>query len=158
MVYESSVHTIFALNMQIPAILDLPISVTSESGSIPRKISIESQLKLRSLYEYVDCCRQTLDEIQKDASLMNMQRASERLERFCFEADSWGFDALYEIALGLQVLLMNANGPVYSNGFWEALQKGLAMLSALLEECERDFRLRLATADTLDAITEASGN
>jgi predicted HicB family RNase H-like nuclease len=81
--------------MNIPAIPDLLTTATSDSGSISDQISIESQLKLRSLYEYLDFCRQTLDEIRQDISLPHIQRVSEKLERFCVEADSWGFDSLY---------------------------------------------------------------
>jgi hypothetical protein len=182
MVYGLSVHTIFAIIlefrtlifefMQIPILSEVLAGTTTERAGAPHKfpsgvvLSIQSQMKLRTLYQYVDSCRETLDEIQQDLvlyesgadGLVHLQRASGRLGSFCIEADSWGFHALYEIAHRLQMLLMNAGGLVYSNGFWEALQKGLAMLSALLEQCERDFRLRLAAADTLDAINQASGD
>jgi hypothetical protein len=144
--------------MHIPVIPDLLKLETRDRRSIPSPMSIESQLKLRSLYEYLDFCRQALDEIQRDIVSRHLPQASERLEKFCVEADSWGFDALYEIALSLQVLLLNASGHIQGNGISEALRRGLEMLSALLEQCERDFCYRLATADTLDCINEASGN
>jgi hypothetical protein len=158
--------------MQIPIIHDLQAGTTSDHLGAPTEIppgmvlSTESQLKLRSLCQYVDFCRQMLDQIQQDLLLyesspdgsVHLQRASERLGRLCVEADSWGFNAPYEISFGLQMLLLNSGGRVQSNGFWEALQRGLGMLSALLEQCERDFRWRLATADTLDCIAAAAGN
>ncbi len=129
-------------------------------------LSFESQLKLRSLYGYVDSCRLALDEIHRDLSLdrsgpdvlMNLQGASERLERFCIEADSWGFNALYEIALGLQMLVLNLGIRVQSSGFRELLQRGLSMLAALLDQCERDFCWRLAIADMLESIDQAGRN
>jgi hypothetical protein len=143
--------------MQTLLISELQRSVTSKSGTPPPEISVEAQLRLRSLYEYLDFCRQTLDEIPQDIASTDILRATERLERFCIEADSWGFDALYEIGLGLQMLLLNAGGRVHSHSFRDALRRGLSTLSALLEQCENDFRRRLATADTLDAISQASG-
>ena len=158
--------------MQIPVISELLSGTTRENRIPPALIpldmvfSIESQLKLRSLYQYVDFCKQTLEEIQRDLVLcesgpecsMHLKKASERLGKFCVEADSWDFGNLYQIAFGLQTLLLNAGGRAQSNRFWEALQRGLSMLSILLEQCERDFRLRLAAADTLDFIREAAGN
>ena len=125
-------------------------------------LSLESQLKLRSFYEYVDSCRDTLREIERDLMLAEaegfgrLQSATEKIEKFCIDADSWGFNELYEIALSLQMLLLNAGGRIRINGSWEAMQRGLGMLAALLEQCEREFRLRLATADTLDCINHAT--
>ena len=129
-------------------------------------LSIESQLKLRELYEYLEISRAILVEIQTDLSLLesnpedpaNLQRASERLESFCIEADSWGFNSLYEIGLGLQMLLINSGNHIQSDAVWDTLNRGLAMLSALLEQCEEDFRWRLAIADMLDSINQVSGN
>jgi hypothetical protein len=132
----------------------------------PRMLSLESQLKLRTLYEYVESCRTILREIHVDLSLFEAnpecmvypKRASERLENFCIEADSWGFNALYEIGLGLQVLLLNASSQLQGNRFWEALNRGVAMLSALLDQCESDFRWRLAIAEVLDCFNQAGQN
>ena len=129
-------------------------------------LSIESQLKLRELYEYLEISRAILVEIQTDLSLLesnpedpvNLQRASERLESFCIEADSWGFNSLYEIGLGLQMLLINSGNHIQSDAVWDTINRGLAMLSALLEQCEEDFRWRLAIADMLDSINQVSGN
>jgi hypothetical protein len=129
-------------------------------------LSIESQLKLRELYEYVEISRAILVGIQTDLSLAksnsedptHLQRASERLESFCIEADSWGFNSLYEIGLGLQMLLINSGNQVQSDAFWDTISRGLAMLSALLDQCEMDFRWRLAIADMLDSINQVSGN
>jgi hypothetical protein len=127
-------------------------------------LSIESQLKLRELYEYVENCLGVLGEIRKDLSLFEsnpedgtiLHKASERLEHFCIESDSWGFNALYQIGLSLQMLLLNAGSRIQDGVFWNALNSGLAMLSALLEQCENDFRWRLATADMLDSLGKLS--
>ena len=129
-------------------------------------LTVESQLKLRELYEYLEISRAILAEIQTDLSLLesnpedpvNLQRASERLESFCIEADSWGFNSLYEIGLGLQMLLINSGNHIQSDAVWDTLNRGLAMLSALLEQCEEDFRWRLAIADMLDSINQVSRN
>ncbi len=128
-------------------------------------LSLESQLNLRSLYEYIDSCRLALDEIQHELSLYDfdnnaasLQRVSERLGKFCVEADNWGFNATYEIALGLQMLLLNRGGSIHMDALWEMLQRGLRMLSALLEQCERDFCWRLAISDMLDCLNQAAFN
>ncbi len=127
-------------------------------------LSVESQLKLKELYQYVDICRTILGEIQADLSLYEtnpedaspLHRAAELLESFCFEADSWGFNSLYEVGLGLQMLLINPGNRVYSDAFWDTIDRGLALLSALLEQCEADFRWRLAIADMLDSINQVA--
>jgi hypothetical protein len=144
------------------------LEIGSRAGFAPpgSTLSIESQLKLRELYEYLEISRAILVEIQTDLSLLesnpedpvNLQRASERLESFCIEADSWGFNSLYEIGLGLQMLLINSGNHIQSDAVWDTLNRGLAMLSALLEQCEEDFRWRLAIADMLDSINQVSGN
>jgi hypothetical protein len=128
--------------------------------------SIESQIKLRELYDYVETSRATLKELRMDLSLLeshpgcstHIKSASDRLGGFCVDADSWGFNALYEIALSLQMLLLDCGWREQKNDFWEALNRGLTMLSALLEQCESDYRWRLAIADTLDCIKEAGRN
>jgi hypothetical protein len=150
--------------MQIPVIHDR-LAGTKEVENSPRvALSIKSQLKLRALYEFVDLCRSTLDEIERDlrhaefgtAGLIRLRKVSERLGRFGMEADSWGFNSMYEVAHGLQLLLLHNSGRVQRDECWEALQRGLKMLEALLEHCEPDFRLRLAVADVLDCISAVS--
>ena len=132
-------------------------------------LSFESQLKLRAIFDYVDACRLTLNGIRVDLSLdefspegllqrnnsMNLQRASEKLESFCVDADSWGFSALYEVALRLQMLLQNSGSRIKSDDFRKLLQRALSLLSSLLEQCERDFCCRLAIADMLDCFEQA---
>jgi hypothetical protein len=155
--------------MQMPINLKRTLEALDERGSLKdaiqcgAELSLKSQLKMRGLYDYIDSCRLTLDEIQRDLSLgqsgpevlMNLQSASEKLERFCVEADSWGFNALFEIALGLKMLLLNLGNRSQSNGFQELLQRGVSMLSALLDQCERDFCWRLAIADMLESFDQA---
>ena len=126
-------------------------------------LSIESQLQLRGLYEFVDACRMTLSNIRMDVSLLEshpgsatyVRRASEHLGNLCIEADSWGFDSLYEIALNLQMLLIESGSQEQDDDFREALKRGLTTLSGLVEKCENDFRWRLAVADTLNCIKSA---
>ncbi len=127
-------------------------------------LSIESQLKLRNLYEYLDSCRAAVDEIRRDLCLsvleqecvVDFQRASARLEKFYVDADSWGFDSLYEVALGLQMLLLNSAGRTQHDSVRDALRRGLAMVPPLLQQCERDFCWRLAVTDLLDSFGDAS--
>ena len=127
----------------------------AQLGFVP---SLESQLQLRSLYQYVDACQKTLNEIRADfylsqsspESLDVLQKAAQRLGRFCIDADSWGFSDLYDVASGLQVLLLDSRNRAQSDSFWVVLNRGLGMMSALLEQCENDFRRRLAVADMLE--------
>jgi len=126
-------------------------------------LSIESQLQLRALYDFVDACRMTLSNIRMDLSLLEanpgsdlyVKRASEHLGNLCIEADSWGFDSLYEIALSLQMLLLESGSQEQDDDCREALKRGMTTLSGLVEKCENDFRWRLAVADTLNCIRSA---
>jgi hypothetical protein len=127
-------------------------------------LSLESQLRLRALYDYVEASRAALADIETDFSLLetdpsyslSLKRAAERLRNFCMEADSRGFNFLYDISMGLQLLLVDSEGKKQGNAFLEALHRGIATLSALLDHCEGDFRCRLLIADTLDCINRAS--
>jgi hypothetical protein len=153
--------------MQIPIALKATHHLTGESHFGPSQpeppLSFESQLKLRSLYEYIDNSKATLEEIRRILSAgvsglcdpPNLKRAAEKFAVFCFEADSWGFDDIFDVAQGLKMLLSNSIGRTRMDGVLDALNMGLAMLSALLSQCEVDFRWRLATADTLDCINQA---
>jgi hypothetical protein len=57
-------------------------------------LSIESQLQLRALYDYIDACRMMLSNIRMDLSLLEShpgssayaKRASEHLGSFCIES------------------------------------------------------------------------
>ena len=157
--------------MQVPiSILGLTHELRNPAAAIQPGVvlSFESQLKLRSLHQYIDDCRIALSEIRADLSLdgftaegavnrpFGFQRASERLGKLCMETDNWGFDALYEVALRLQMLLMNGSGRIRSGEFCEILHRGLTLLSALLDECERDFCFRLAASDLFDSLDEAA--
>ncbi len=144
--------------MQVPVIPDFLTEITKGRREFLSVLTLELQLKLRSLYQFVDFCRELLEEVQRDSAAEQWQRASDKLEQLCVEADSWGFSALYEIAQGLRMMLMNAGERAASAGFRDALRRGLKMLSALLDQCESDFSWRLATADVLDCIKEASEN
>jgi len=145
---------------------DLRFAMERQSPYPPPELalSVESQLKLKELYQYVDICRTILGDVRASLSLYEtgsedtspLQRASELLESFCFEADSWGFNSLYEIGLGLQMLLINPGPRVQTEAFWHTINRGLGLLSALLEQCEADFRWRLAIADMLDSINQVA--
>jgi hypothetical protein len=128
-------------------------------------LSIESQIRLKALYDYVDACRMALDDIKADFSLLEPSpgcsaslRVSERLQKFCMEADSWEFGSLREISRAMQMLVIESRGQVWGDDFWKALYSGLATLSALLENCECEFRYRLAAADMLDRINQIFWN
>jgi hypothetical protein len=127
-------------------------------------LSVKSQLKLLAIREYADNSRNILGEIREYLSfvesnpegLTNLQKASEKLGKLSIEADSWRFDYLYEITQGLQLFLLNAGGRIKSRSSRETIDRGLAMLSVLLDRCEDDFRWRLAVADTVDSFNHAA--
>jgi hypothetical protein len=126
-------------------------------------LSVESQIKVLAVHEYADNSRNILNEIHENLSFIecnpdgpiNLQKASEKLGKFCIEADSWGFSSLYEVAQGLQLFLLDSGGRIMNKSFQETIDRGLAMLSALLECCEPDFRRRLAIADILKSLNPA---
>jgi hypothetical protein len=139
------------------------ISYQARTGLV---LTMESQLQLRSLYEYLDSSRAILDQIQGDVSFFEshpsapecLQRAAGRLKGFCMDANSWGFDALYEIASRLQMLLMRCGSQLRWDNHRNVLYRGLAMLSSLLGQCESEFRRRLAVADMLETLDQAIRN
>lgn len=145
------------------ALETMPRGVFVQPGQV---LSIESQLKLRELYEFIDTSRTALNDIRRDLSFFlstsgdscNLQKISARLGHFCTEADNWGFDALYQVGLCLQMALLNCSGRLHEDILWNTLNRALAMLSTLLEQCESDFRRRLAIADTLDSLDQLSYN
>jgi hypothetical protein len=126
-------------------------------------LSLESQLRLREFYEYIDNSRTILNEIREELSslksnsddCLNCQKTSERLARFCTEADSWGFNDLYEVGMGIQIFLLNSGGSIQNGRGIETLNRGLTRLSELLHRCENEYRWRLSIADTQDSFDRA---
>ena len=141
----------------------VPRGVFVQPGQV---LSIESQLKLRELFEFMDTSRRALNDIRRDLSLFpsasedscNLQKISAQLGHFCTEADNWGFDVLYQVGLSLQMALLNCSGRLQEDILWNTLNRALALLSTLLEQCESDFRRQLAVADMLDSLDQLSLN
>ena len=135
----------------------------TKATSLANLAGAQFQLKLKPLYEYLDSCHLTLGQIRSDfseyyanpANVACLKRAAERLGEFCIDADSWGFDALYEVAQGVQMLLLNSGERSPGENLREALNRGLYLLSALLQRCEGDFQLRLAIGETLEYMKQA---
>jgi hypothetical protein len=127
-------------------------------------LSLESQLRLRGLYDYIDTSRIALDEIRKDLSLFisnaedtaGLRNVSEQLAAVCIEAEGWGFDALYRVGMSLQVLLLDYGHRIQEEVFWNTLTRGVSMMSSLLDQCENEFRSRLAVGDFLDSVNQLS--
>jgi hypothetical protein len=155
--------------MQVPIGTDLTRDMRSEGDKVCRStissgfaLSMESQLKLREFYGYQENSRTVLDAIRSELSSLEsdpgsqayLKRVSDRLEEFCLEADSWGFNSLYEIASGLQMLLIDSSSRLHEDPYWRALYKGLALLSSLLDQCESDYRWTLAVAEMLDSFNQ----
>lgn len=87
-----------------------------------------------------------------------LQRAAKKLAGFCNDTDGWGFDRLYRVAFGLQTLMVNSFNRVHNDVFWEILRQGLTMLSALLNQCESEYRQRIAIDDLLESFDRAAYN
>ena len=124
----------------LPAGLPLVSDIMHERGSAA------APLEFRALYAFIDESRIALGEIRKDLSLdgsdlggavdrsPGVRRALQKLGRFCVEADSWGFGDLYELALRLQIYILNSGGRIAAHDFREAIERMLTTLSALLGE------------------------
>ena len=134
-------------------------SFLSQSGSL---LPIDSQK--RSLLQYIENGRATLREIREDFYLSQskpddttcMQRAARRLALFSADTDEWGFDLIYKVAFGLQVLLVHSFNKTHDDCFWEILNQGLELLSSLLNQCEYDYRQRITVTDVLESFERAA--
>jgi hypothetical protein len=123
-------------------------------------LSFEAQRQQRSLREYIDYCHTVLDEIRQDLNHFEMHsgnpailsRAAKNLGRFCLDADSWGFNSLYDVALALQTILLKSGKGFWDNPSWEVIKKGLFILSTLVEQCETDIHRRSAVNETLECL------
>jgi hypothetical protein len=122
-------------------------------------LSLKSQMALKELYNYLDASRSALDSIRAEIALLDpapdcpaSRRVSEQLQKFCIEADSWRFEALCELSMALQFLVIDSRGRVWGDDFWKALYNGLATLSSVLDQCEMEFRWRLTVADMLERL------
>lgn len=128
------------------------------------KFSPESQIQLNDLREYMAQCRSVLDEIKADLCRAKrdhedsdlLSEAAVRLCRFCMEADGRGFGCLYQVAFELQKALLHPDGCRNRVGFWEAVHKSLFILSALVEQCEIDFRKCAAVQDAIECLRQVS--
>jgi hypothetical protein len=158
--------------MQVPIGSELLLTKRPEGelvrpGSVVSGVSLSlgSQLKLREFYEYLENGRTALSKIRAGLSLLEsdpmnsayVKKVSDHLEAFCLDADCWGFNSLYEISQGLQMFLIKSGNRLQEGHYWGTLDKGLAMLAALLEQCEGDFRWALAIAEMLDCFDQVTG-
>lgn len=118
----------------------------------------------QSLLQYIDNGKAILDEVRMSVSLVqsnsgdttNLQKSAKRLAEFCIDTDGWGFDTLYKVAFGLQTLLVHSFNKVPDDFFREILDRGVVLLSSLLDQCESEYHQRLAVADMLDSFTKAA--
>jgi hypothetical protein len=119
-------------------------SVPDYSGSI---MTFYTQKQLRVLREYADYCRTALDEIREDLNRCEIDsgdsallyETAKKLGHFCLNADSWGFNSLYDIGLDLQMILLESGEHVRDESFWGSVNDCLAMLSVLVEKYEADI-------------------
>lgn len=119
--------------------------------------SLESQFKLNAFREYVGQCRSVLDEIRKNLNDFrknpenpdSIQVTAAKLCQFYLEADSRGYRYLYDVAFALQKVLLEYGNLTEETRFWEAVDKSMDVLSALVELCKVDYRRESAVADTL---------
>ena len=129
-------------------------------------LSFESQIQLREIREYVRRCRSILDELGDNFNGFThgpentgfISKAAEHLGQICLDSDSWGFSSLYDIAFALQKTILESGDHEASSRFREAIHKSLALMSTLVEQCEIDFRRRLAIDYVLEGLDQASEN
>jgi len=133
--------------------------IFGQTGSV---LPVDPQF--RSLLQYIEGGKTTLDDIRDDFYMSQsnpgdpsiLHKAAKKLAGFCSDTDGWGFEKLYKVAFGLQILLVDSLNRAHNDCFWEALGQGLAMLSDLLNQCESDYRQRLTLAGMLDHFQEAA--
>jgi hypothetical protein len=136
-----------------------PFELASSGSALP----FEFQLQLKPLRKYVNECRSVLNDVQINFEHLKMEPdnpsilsgIAKLLGCFCLEADSWGFNSLYDIAQALQKFILENSGRDWNDPSWEAFEKGLGTLSILVERCETDFRCRLVIDETLDCLSQA---
>ena len=134
-------------------------SVTGITNST-RHPSLDSQLKLKALYSYIDACDGIIQEMRTDIGLLKgdvadleiLKRVAEKLGKFCLDADGWGFEELYRVAFDMQHQLINLDSgkQKWSNRATAILDQKLTMMSKMLRECENDYHKRLAISGLLN--------
>ena len=125
-------------------------------------------VSLKSLYAFLDKFEEDLTDLQTALSRLNgdlgtqgiLQAPARKLGRLCLDADSWGFDDLHLVARETLFLVLDLDEGVreWSEDVAAAVERGLAMLSTILHECEGGYRRRLAIADLLDSLSQAGKN
>lgn len=136
------------------------------TGASGNTFSFESQVQIRSLREYVSQSREILDQIRTGVAGLEKNRENPEillkitalLGRFHLEANSWGLHDLYDVAFALQKTLLESCGSEKYPSFWNAVYKGLAMMSTLLEQCESDLRRKFEIADVLERLYQTGEN
>jgi hypothetical protein len=111
------------------AFVDHSVKPVQSESALPFRL----QQQLKSLREYVDNCRSTLNDIHMDFEHFRIDpdntsilfRPSKQLGRFCLEADDWGFHLLYDVALALQKIILECSGRDWSSRLCVSLQKRL---------------------------------
>jgi hypothetical protein len=115
--------------------------------------------RLQLLHKYLENCQVTLNAIRTDFNVSqsnpenptSLQQAAQRLAELCTDTDGWGFDMIYRVAFNLQVLLIDSLTRIHDDPFWKTLDKGLELLTILINQCEVDFHQRLVANDVLDS-------
>jgi hypothetical protein len=124
-----------------------------------RPMSVASQIRLRALYEYLDQCAKTVQEIRQilgplqpgARSRERVSQANALLGRISLDADSWGHNDLYMVAAGLERFLMEARDEPWNARFCDLVARGLAVMSALVSNWDQEFRHSLSVGELLDA-------
>lgn len=142
-----------------PAYMNNPLKPIRPGSALPFQL----QLQLKSLREYVNDCRSTLNDIHNDFEHFKMDPdnpfllsgISKQLGRFCLEADSWEFHSLYNVAFALQMMILQYGGRNWSHRLCEAFDVGLDTLLDLIERCETDLRWEVALNETFECLSHA---
>ncbi len=127
---------------------------------------MESQLELRTFRDSLDKWERTVSLIRSEIySLQDLpmdqqklRRIASELGRICVEADAWGFNELHHIALRTQQVIfdLRTGALPWNSQAVELVLDGLAILSGLLPQCEREFQRRQSTSRMLGCLSQVS--
>ncbi len=120
---------------------------------------MDSQLELRALRECLDKWQTTVSDMRSDLYNLKtlpkddqkLQEIAVRLGKISQEADIWGFDDLYHLALRTEQMVFDIKvGTLnWENRTAENLLDGLTMISSTLTQCEKEFLRRQSTSNML---------
>jgi hypothetical protein len=130
-------------------------------------VDMDFQLELRAFRDSLDEWEAIISDIRSDVGDLRalprdkqkLRRMVAKLGKICLEADAWGFDDLYHIALRTQQIVsdLRLGFLPWDHRTLDHLLDALSMLSSILPHCDKEFRRRQSTSNMLQLLsTEGS--